>query len=108
LSLERHLSATSRDTAYPFVSVAADVLRSVRVPSLALWPAKPKCSGVRRGQGTEYCGNQEHHEYELYLAIVEWLHKIMLDEFYCIAFRRKVYDTIVALQTDLDAWLDQQ
>lgn len=62
--------------------------------------------------GTEYCGNSEHHEYELYLAvenidhtrtqarspqtngIVEQPHKTMLNEFYRIAFRKKVYDSI--------------
>ena len=29
----------------------------------------------------------------------------MLDEFYRIAFRKKVYETIAELQTDLDAWI---
>ncbi|AKM33256.1 integrase (plasmid) [Pandoraea faecigallinarum] len=76
-------------------------------------------------RGTEYCGNPEHHEYELYLAvknidhtrtrasspqtngIVERLHKTMLNEFYRIAFRRKIYDCIPALQADLDHWLDE-
>ena len=66
----------------------------------------------------------QHHEYELYLAledidhtrtrakspqtngIVERLHKTMLNEFYSIALRKKIYDTIDALQADLDAWLD--
>jgi transposase InsO family protein len=80
---------------------------------------------VLTDRGTEYCGNPEHHEYELYLAvenidpartkarsprsngIAERLHKTMLKEFYRIAFRRNIYDSIAALQTDLDAWLDQ-
>ncbi len=75
-------------------------------------------------RGTEYCGNPERHEYELYLAvedidhsrtkarspqtngIVERFHKTMLDEFYRIAFRKKVYDSIDALQVDLDAWME--
>ncbi len=70
---------------------------------------------------TEYCGNPEHHEYELYLAledidhirtkakspqtngIVERLHKTMLNEFYRIVFRKKIYDSIATLQADLDA-----
>jgi transposase InsO family protein len=74
-------------------------------------------------RGTEYCGNPEHHEYELYLAvenidhtrtkakspqtngIVERYHKTMLNEFYRIAFRKKIYETIDALQRDLDAWM---
>ncbi|MEK7889153.1 IS481 family transposase [Burkholderia contaminans] len=80
---------------------------------------------VLTDRGTEYCGNPEHHEYELYLAledidhtrtkakspqtngIVERLHKTMLNEFYRIVFRKKIYDSIATLQTDLDAWLDQ-
>ncbi|MGF6608966.1 hypothetical protein OKW45_003888 [Paraburkholderia sp. WSM4175] len=31
----------------------------------------------------------------------------MLNEFYRIAFRRTIYDSIAALQNDLDVWLDQ-
>lgn len=80
-------------------------------------------SRVLTDRGTEYCGRPESHEYELYLAvenidhtrtkarspqtngIVERLHKTMLDEFYRIAFRKKLYGAIAELQTDLDAWL---
>jgi hypothetical protein len=39
--------------------------------------------------------------------MVARFHKTMLNEFYRIAFRRKIYDSIAALQIDLDAWLDQ-
>jgi transposase InsO family protein len=78
---------------------------------------------VLTDRGTEYCGNPEHHEYELYLAIedvdhsrtktkspqtngiVERLHKTMLDEFYRVAFRKKIYRSIAELQTDLDEWV---
>jgi transposase InsO family protein len=35
-------------------------------------------------------------------GIVERFHKTMLDEFYRIAFRKKLYATIDALQADLD------
>lgn len=76
-------------------------------------------------RGTEYCGNPEHHEFELYLAvenidhtrtktkspqtngIVERFHKTLLNEFYRVAFRKKLYHTLEELQTDLDAWLEQ-
>ena len=76
-------------------------------------------------RGTEYCGNPERHEYELYLAvedidhsrtktkspqtngIVERFHKTVLNEFYRIAFRKKLYGSIEDLQTDLDQWLEQ-
>jgi transposase InsO family protein len=78
---------------------------------------------VLTDRGTEFCGSHDRHEYELYLAvenidhtrtkakspqtngICERFHKTMLDEFYRVAFRRRVYDTIEQLQDDLDAWL---
>jgi hypothetical protein len=65
----------------------------------------------------------QRHEYELYLAvedidhtrtktrspqtngICERLHRTVLDEFYRVAFRKKIYRTIDELQADLDAWL---
>lgn len=74
-------------------------------------------------RGTEYCGNREHHEYQLYLAlediehsrtkakspqsngICERFHKTVLDEFYRVAFRKKVYNSLDELQADLDQWL---
>ena len=74
-------------------------------------------------RGTEYCGNREHHEYQLYLAvenidhsktkarspqsngICERFHKTVLNEFYMVAFRKKVYQTLDELQQDLDDWV---
>ena len=38
-------------------------------------------------------------------GIVERFHKTMLDEFYRIACRKRIYATIDELQADLDAWL---
>jgi transposase InsO family protein len=102
---------------------AADLLNDRVVPFFDSYGIP--LSRVLTDRGTEYCGNPEHHEYELYLAvenidhtrtragspqtngIVERLHKTMLNEFYRIAFRKKVYDSIGTLQLDLDAWLDQ-
>jgi transposase InsO family protein len=73
-------------------------------------------------RGTEFCGTQSH-EYEVYLAvedidhsrtktkspqtngICERFHRTVLDEFYQIAFRKKIYRTIDELQADLDNWL---
>jgi transposase len=84
----------------------------------------PLCR-VLTDRGTEYCGNPEHHEYELYLAIedidhtrtkarspqtngiCERFHKTVLDEFYRIAFRKRIYVTIDQLQADLDAWMTE-
>jgi hypothetical protein len=31
----------------------------------------------------------------------------MLNDYYRLAFRKKIYEAVDALQTDLDAWLDQ-
>lgn len=78
---------------------------------------------VLTDRGTEFCGRPESHDYELYLAvenidhtrtkarspqtngICERFHKTVLDEFYRVAFRKRVYQTIEALQADLDAWM---
>lgn len=61
--------------------------------------------------GTEFCGKVEQHDYELYLAvnaiertktkayhpqtngICERFHKTILQEFYQVAFRKKIYAT---------------
>ena len=76
-------------------------------------------------RGSEYCGNPERHEYELYLAIEDIdhsrtktkspqtngicarFHKTVLNEFYRVAFRKKVHRSIDGLQTDLDSWIKQ-
>lgn len=80
-------------------------------------------SRILTDRGTEYCGNPEHHEYELYLAvedidhtrtktkspqtngIVERFHRTVPEEFYRVAFRKKIYPSIAALQGDLDEWI---
>ena len=79
---------------------------------------------VLTDRGTEYCGNPERHEYELYLAIedidhsrtktkspqtsgiVERFYKTVLNEFYRVAFRKKLYSSIEELQIDLDDWIN--
>ena len=76
-------------------------------------------------RGTEYCGNPEHHEDELYLAIedvdhtrtktkspqtngiCERFHKTVLNEFYRVAFRKTLYRSIAKLQADLDRWMKE-
>jgi len=74
-------------------------------------------------RGTEFCGVVERHDYELYLAvndiehsktkaqspqtngICERFHKTILQEFYQVTFRKKLYTNLEMLQSDLDAWL---
>ena len=38
-------------------------------------------------------------------GIVERFHKTMLNEFYQVAFRKRIYSDIAQLQTDLDTWM---
>lgn len=74
-------------------------------------------------RGTEYCGKKADHAYQLYLAvedidhtrakakspqtngICERFHRTIQDEFYAVAFHKKVYRFIEDLQQDLDVWL---
>ena len=79
---------------------------------------------VLTDRGTEYCGKAESHDYQLYLAIndidhtktkarhpqtngiCERFHKTILQEFYQVTFRKKIYTEIEMLQTDLNSWID--
>jgi transposase InsO family protein len=75
-------------------------------------------------RGTEYNGKLEYgHDYQLYLTvenidhsrirarhpqsngICERFHRTIQDEFYAIAFRKKLYNSIDDLQSDLDEWI---
>ena len=74
-------------------------------------------------RGTEYCGKVEQHDYQLYFAIndvdhtktkamspqtngiCERFHKTILQEFYQVTFRKKLYGDLKSLQKDLDEWL---
>lgn len=100
---------------------AADLLNDRVVPFFDAHEIK--LCRILTDRGTEYCGNPERHEYELYLAvedidhsrtktkspqtngIVERFHKTALNEFYRVAFRKKVYRSIDELQADLDEWV---
>src|SRR5690242_18004282 len=101
--------------------VAADMLNDRVLPFFEEHEAP--LLRIMTDRGTEYCGSRETHEYQLYLAvenidhtrtkakspqtngICERFHRTLLDEFYRVAFRKKIYRTIEELQTDLDAWL---
>jgi len=74
-------------------------------------------------RGTEYCGLREHHHYQLYLSIedidhtkikakspqtngmCERFHRTMQEEFYAIAFRKKIYESLEEMQKDIDQWI---
>jgi transposase InsO family protein len=79
-------------------------------------------AAVLTDNGREYCGT-ELHPYELYLSLneiehrrtrvkhpwtngfVERFHRTVLDEFFRTSFRTTFYESIEALQADLDVWL---
>ena len=102
---------------------AAHMLNEVVVP----WFSEQDILLLRilTDRGTEYCGNIEEHAYQLYLAlenidhsktkarspqtngICERFHKTMKNEFYDIAFRKKIYHNVEELQKDVNLWLKQ-
>jgi len=78
---------------------------------------------VLTDRGTEFCGSPERHPYQLYLqlndidhsktkvrspqtnGICERFHQTVLNEFYRITFRKKIYSDIETLQMDLDEFM---
>jgi Integrase core domain/Winged helix-turn helix len=103
--------------------IAADILNDKVLP----WYEEEDVRVMRilTDRGVEYCGNREHHEYQLYLTIeeiahtktkvrspktngiTERFHKTIGDEFYKIAFRTKLYQSIEELQKDVDRWVNE-
>ncbi len=79
---------------------------------------------VMTDRGTEFCGSADKHPYELYLqlndiehtrtkarspqtnGICERFHQTVLNEFYRITFRKKVYTELETLQKDLDEYMN--
>ena len=80
---------------------------------------------VLTDRGTEYNGKRESHEYSLYLTledidhsrtkarhpqtngICERFHRTIQNEFYAVAFRKKVFGSLEELQKDLDQWIEE-
>jgi len=100
---------------------AADLLNDKVLPSF-----DEHNIGVLRiltDNGREYCGLKDSHPYELFLHLVdiehtrtrvrrpqtngsvERLNQIIKEEFYEVAFRKKLYRTIEEIQTDLDEFM---
>lgn len=100
---------------------AADLLNDKVLPLFAEY--EMGLIRILTDRGTEYCGRPEVHDYQLYLAlneidhtktkvrhpqtngICERFHKTILNEFYQVTFRKKIYLSIEELQKDLDDWL---
>lgn len=73
--------------------------------------------------GREFCGRPDRHPYELFLQLegiehrttrvmrpqsngfVERLHRTLLDEHFRVMGRKKFYEAVDEMQTDLDAYL---
>jgi len=73
--------------------------------------------------GMEYCGRQETHSYELFLHLndiehtrikvrhpqtngaVERLNQTIQEEFYKVAFRKKLYRSLEEIQADIDEFM---
>jgi transposase InsO family protein len=99
---------------------AALILHNDVVPQYQEWGLS--IGAILTDNGREYCG-RESHPYELFLALhdiahrktqvrrprtngfVERFNRTVLDEFFRLAFRTTFYESLAALQTDLDAWL---
>ena len=103
--------------------VAADMLNDIVIPFFDKQGIP--LLRILTDRGSEYCGNREHHEFALYLdleniehtktkarspqtnGICERFNKTCKDEFYSVAFRKKVYRNISDIQLDLDEWIRQ-
>jgi transposase InsO family protein len=101
--------------------VAADMLNDRVIPFFE--EQDVRLLRILTDRGTEYCGHREHHEYQLYLAvedidhsrtkahhpqtngICERFHRTMQDEFYSVAFRKRLYRSLDELQGDVDEWI---
>jgi len=79
---------------------------------------------VLTDRGTEFCGRDDTHPYELFLGlhdiehtrtkvrhpqtngICERFHQTCQNEFYRVVFRKKLYANLEELQVDLDQWME--
>lgn len=101
---------------------SADILNDQVLPFFEL--ENVPILSILTDRGTEYCGRRDKHPFELYLqfneidhvktrakrpqsnGICEAFHKTILNEFYRITFRKKLYSNLEVLQFDLDEWLN--
>ena len=82
-----------------------------------------KVAAILTDNGREFCGREMQHPYELFLSMsdiqhrrtkvrspqtngfVERFHRTVLDEFFRVKLRTTFYESVEALQHDLDEWL---
>ena len=101
---------------------AADLLNDKVLPFFE--ENKGRIVRMLTDRGTEFCGKEQSHDYELYLSvndiehtktkarhpqingICERFHRTILEEFYQVTFRKKVYTNVEELQKALDEWME--
>ena len=101
---------------------AADLLNDKVLPLFDAYGIR--VHRVLTDNGAELCGRQGSHPYELFLHLndiehtrtkvrhpqtngsVERLNQTIQEEFYQVAFRKKLYRTLDEIQVDLDAFMD--
>lgn len=102
--------------------VAAEILNDRVVPMYE--ELGIRLQRILTDRGTEYCGKKDEHAFQLFLAledidhtrtkakspqtngICERFHRTVQEEFYAIAFRKKIYHDLGELQKDLDDWIE--
>ena len=94
---------------------AADILNDRVLPFFE--EQKIPVMRILTDRGTEYCGSLDKHPFQLYdhtktkakspqtNGICERFHQTVLNEFYRIAFRKKIYSDLETLEADLDEFL---
>ena len=100
---------------------AVHVMNNDVLPSFEARGAK--ITTVLSDNGREFCGRADKHPYELFLQLeeiehrttrvkrpqsngfVERLHRTLLDEHFRVMGRKKFYETLKEMQTDLEAYL---
>lgn len=101
---------------------AVDVLNDRVLPFYEEHDVEPE--HLLTDHGTEFCGRPLQHPFELYLAIsqlehrrirpgspesngfCERFHRTVKEEFFAVAFRKTLYESLPQLQTDLDQYLE--
>ncbi len=101
---------------------SVSVIYNEVVPQYQSWNLPIKA--ILTDNGREYCGTS-NHPYEMFLKLadiehrktkvrhphtngfVERFNRTVLDEFFRPNFRTKMYDSVAALQKDLDKWLKE-
>ena len=121
LACQTPQAGNGKQTAAGWPITAADVRNDRVLPFFE--QQQVRLLRILTDRGTEFRGRPDEHPYQLFLAvndddhtkakvkspqtngICERSHKTVLQEFYQVAFRKRLYASLEQLQADLDAWL---